>query len=246
MPEARRCRERCSAWPSRRSSGRARRARSRASARRRRPARGRASGDSPAAARRASRAGSPAADLVRRHGLDRTDRISVVTARRELQPASRTEWAEARLRSTIVSGELAPGARVRVEELAAKWEVSSTPLREAIRSLAGEGLITLSPQRGARVSEVSRGEMEDVYATRLMLEPYVLRLSLERAGDEWLAELERAWNELDARSRSIRRRRSTSSRHTRRFITHCSRRATRPRCSASRHSSPPSRFASGS
>ena len=96
-----------------------------------------------------------------------------------------------------MSGELAPGARVRVEELAARWDVSSTPLREAIRSLAGEGLITLSPQRGARVSEVSRGEMEDVYATRLMLEPYVLRLSLERAGDEWLAELERAWNELD-------------------------------------------------
>src|SRR5580765_1069962 len=88
--------------------------------------------------------GPPAADLVRRHGLDDADPISAVTAGRELQPASRTEWAEARLRSTIVSGELPPGARVRVEELAAKWDVSSTPLREAIRSLAGEGLITLS------------------------------------------------------------------------------------------------------
>ena len=129
--------------------------------------------------------------------------MSPVMSRGELQPASRTQWAEAQLRSTIVSGELAPGARVRVEELAAKWDVSSTPLREAIRSLAGEGLITLSPQRGARVSEVSHGEMEDVYATRLMLEPYVLRLSLERGGDQWIAELERAWNELDrAQSRN--------------------------------------------
>src|SRR5215467_4679831 len=93
--------------------------------------------------------------------------------------ASRTEWAEERLRSTIVSGELAPGARVRVEELASRWDVSPTPLREAVRTLAGEGLITLQPQRGARVAEVSAAEMEDLYATRLFLEPVVLRLSLE-------------------------------------------------------------------
>ena len=113
------------------------------------------------------------------------------------EPASRTQWAEGRLRATIVSGELAPGARVRVEELAEKWDVSSTPLREALRTLAGEGLITLSPQRGARVAEVSAAEMEDVYATRMLLEPYVLRLSLERADDAWRGRLETAWHDLD-------------------------------------------------
>ncbi len=116
--------------------------------------------------------------------------------------ASRTEWAEQRLRATIVSGELQPGARVRVEELADQWDVSPTPLREAVRTLAGEGLITLRAQRGARVAEVSAAEMEDVYATRMLLEPYVLRLSLERADDEWRAALERAWAELERVSAS--------------------------------------------
>jgi len=111
--------------------------------------------------------------------------------------ASRTEWAERRLRSTIVSGELPPGARVRVEELAEKWDVSPTPLREALRTLAGEGLITLRPQHGARVAEISPGEMEDVYATRMLLEPYVLRLSLERADEAWRARLDAAWDALE-------------------------------------------------
>jgi DNA-binding GntR family transcriptional regulator len=111
--------------------------------------------------------------------------------------ASRTEWAEQRLRSTIVSGELAPGARIRVEELASRWDVSPTPLREAVRTLAGEGLITLQPQRGARVAEVSADEMQDLYATRLFLEPVVLRLSLERADDAWQAALDQAWRDLE-------------------------------------------------
>lgn len=110
---------------------------------------------------------------------------------------SRTEWAERQLRATIVSGELAPGARVRVEDLAAEWDVSPTPLREAVRTLAGEGLIVLQPQRGARVAEISTAETLDVYATRILLEPMVLRLSLERAGEPWRDALDDAWDELE-------------------------------------------------
>lgn len=109
---------------------------------------------------------------------------------------SRTEWAEERLRSSIVSGELAPGARVRVEDLAERWDVSPTPLREAVRTLAGEGLIVLRPQRGARVAEVTAAEMHDVYATRIVLEPMVVRLSLERADGAWRDALAEAWAAL--------------------------------------------------
>ena len=112
--------------------------------------------------------------------------------------SSRTAWAEERLRSTIVSGELAPGSRVRVEELAERWQVSPTPLREAVRTLAGEGLITLRPQRGARVAEISAAEMQDVYATRVLLEPIVLRLSLERADEAWADGVSQAFAELEA------------------------------------------------
>jgi len=114
-----------------------------------------------------------------------------------METASRTEWAERRLRTTIVSGELAPGARIRVEDLAAAWDVSPTPLREAVRTLAGEGLIVLRPQRGARVADVSAAETLDVYATRILLEPMVLRLSLERADDRWRQALRAAWDGLE-------------------------------------------------
>jgi GntR family transcriptional regulator, carbon starvation induced regulator len=114
------------------------------------------------------------------------------------ETSSRTAWAEERLRSTIVSGELAPGARVRVEELAVRWQVSPTPLREAVRTLAGEGLITLRPQRGARVAEISAAEMQDLYATRTLLEPIVLRLSLERADEAWAGRLETSFAALEA------------------------------------------------
>jgi GntR family transcriptional regulator, carbon starvation induced regulator len=58
-------------------------------------------------------------------------------------------------------------------------------------------LITLQPQRGARVAEMSSAEMEDVYATRMMLEPYVLRLSLERTDEAWRTRLQAAWTALE-------------------------------------------------
>src|SRR4051812_31990453 len=115
-----------------------------------------------------------------------------------METSSRTEWAERRLRSTIVSGELPPGSRVRVEELAAAWDVSPTPLREAVRTLAGEGLIVLQPQRGARVAAVSAAETLDVYATRILLEPMVLRLALERSDAPWREALLTAWETLEA------------------------------------------------
>jgi DNA-binding GntR family transcriptional regulator len=111
-------------------------------------------------------------------------------------PRSRTAWAEARLRLAIVAGELAPGSRVLVEPLAERWEISATPLREALRTLAGEGLIVLDPQRGARVSTVSLPEMVELYELRLMLEPYAFRLSLAARDPEWLEGVRAAWENL--------------------------------------------------
>jgi DNA-binding GntR family transcriptional regulator len=111
-------------------------------------------------------------------------------------PRSRTEWAEDRLRQAIITGALAPGERIFVEQLAAEWRLSATPLREALRTLAGQGLIVLDAQRGAKVSEVSVPEMLDVYELRLIVEPYALRLSIERDDPAWRAELERSWQAL--------------------------------------------------
>jgi len=68
-----------------------------------------------------------------------------------METSSRTEWAERRLRSTIVSGELPPGSRVRVEELAAEWTVSPTPLRE------GQGESLALTRRGGAFYTVPEG-----------------------------------------------------------------------------------------
>jgi GntR family carbon starvation induced transcriptional regulator len=119
-------------------------------------------------------------------------------AESEARPLTRTEWAEDRLRRAIITGKLAPGERVIVEQLASEWRLSATPVREALRTLAGQGLIVLDAQRGARVAEVSALEMMEVYELRLIVEPYALRLSIEADEPAWRSRLEHAWELLMA------------------------------------------------
>jgi GntR family carbon starvation induced transcriptional regulator len=113
-------------------------------------------------------------------------------------PVSRTEWAVRRLQEAILSGELAPGERVSSSELARRWSVSATPLREALQRLAAEGLVEYVSQRGARVSEVSLRDVWEVYELRLMLEPMALERSLRRVDEAWRREVEEAYAALSA------------------------------------------------
>ncbi|MFM8846531.1 MAG: GntR family transcriptional regulator [Actinomycetota bacterium] len=103
-------------------------------------------------------------------------------------PRTRAQWVDDRLREEILEGALRPGDRVPVERLATVWGVSATPIRESLRRLAGEGLVTLLPQRGARVSNVDAKLAADVYGVRLALEPMALRQSMLAAAtddDRW-------------------------------------------------------------
>jgi GntR family transcriptional regulator, carbon starvation induced regulator len=109
---------------------------------------------------------------------------------------TRADWAERRLRTAILTGELGPGERIRIEQLAAAWQLSPTPLREAVRSLAQTGLVDLAPQRGATVAGLEPEEISNIYEMRLLLEPRALRLSLRRRDWAWRAEVEAAWSEL--------------------------------------------------
>ncbi len=68
-----------------------------------------------------------------------------------------------RLQPLIISGELAPGARVPEKSLCVRFGVSRTPLREALKVLASDGLIRLEPNRGAWVTQVNVGEVEEVF-----------------------------------------------------------------------------------
>ena len=105
-----------------------------------------------------------------------------------------------RLREAIITGEIGPGEKLITEDLAERWGVSPTPLRETYQRLAAEGLVELAPQRGARVAAMSHEDFRDVYATRLLLEPHALRLSLERRATDgdWGQHVRDAYQPLRA------------------------------------------------
>lgn len=93
-------------------------------------------------------------------------------------PPTLAEWVDSRLRAAILSGELAAGEKLRSEHLAAEWGVSPTPLREAFQRLAGEGMVVIEPQRGARVAAIDATEAAEYYELRLLLDPRALRSSM--------------------------------------------------------------------
>jgi DNA-binding GntR family transcriptional regulator len=81
------------------------------------------------------------------------------------------------IRERITSGSLPRGDRVHQEDLAEELGVSRTPVREALRRLAAEGLVEMRTNRGARVADVGRREMHAAYQARLVIEPGAARLA---------------------------------------------------------------------
>ena len=116
----------------------------------------------------------------------------------EHAPGTRADWAHQRLRAAILTGELAPGTKLVVEDLAQRWAVSPTPLREAFQRLGGHGLVELTSQRGARVAPFSLDEAADLYELRLLLEPRALRASLDATDDAHKSEILAAHGRLEA------------------------------------------------
>lgn len=82
------------------------------------------------------------------------------------------------MREAILSGELVPGERLLQEELAERFEVSPTPIREAIQQLVAEGVLSHSPYRGVQVAEVRLGEVREVYLIRSMLEELATQMAV--------------------------------------------------------------------
>jgi DNA-binding GntR family transcriptional regulator len=86
-----------------------------------------------------------------------------------------------RLRELIVEGELAPGAHLNERVLCAQLAVSRTPLREAYRTLAGEGIVELQPNRGAVVASMRREDVEHAFELMATLEALAGELAARRA-----------------------------------------------------------------
>ena len=93
---------------------------------------------------------------------------------------SRTEAVLDAVKHAILTGRLAPGRPLIENELAAQLGVSKTPVREALKTLAGAGLVTMSPYKGASVRLVDDALAHSVYDIRVLLEPEAVRRSAGR------------------------------------------------------------------
>jgi DNA-binding GntR family transcriptional regulator len=107
-----------------------------------------------------------------------------------------SERAAALLEADIVSGALAPGARLGIVERAAHYGIGATPLREGLSRLVARGLVDAIGQRGFRVKEISAEDLADIVRIRTVIECEALRLSMESGGGGWEGDIVAALHRL--------------------------------------------------
>jgi DNA-binding GntR family transcriptional regulator len=94
------------------------------------------------------------------------------------------------IRTAIVEGRYPPGQRLVEQRIAEEFELSRTPVRESLRRLEAEGLVTSEPNRGSRVRPISRADIADIFGLRARLESYAADLAAQRATPQEIAELD--------------------------------------------------------
>ncbi len=107
------------------------------------------------------------------------------------------------LEEAIVSGEIPPGSVLRQEHLSEQFQVSRTPVREALRRLAALGLVTFEPNRGVRVRMLARDELREAFLVRAELESLATEIATPKMGAEHLAELELAERRFSRATRAL-------------------------------------------
>jgi len=118
-----------------------------------------------------------------------------------LAPRPLYEQVAERLREQIFARRLEPGNWIDEQRLAAEYGISRTPLREALKVLAAEGLVTMKPRRGAFVAEMSRDDVAQVYHLLALLESDAAACVAARADAEARAELRALHDRLEKRVR---------------------------------------------
>lgn len=136
-----------------------------------------------------------------RPGIDGTGFLASVAG----AVPSRTVVVLDAIKHAILTGELRPGQGLVEADLAAVLGVSKTPVREALKTLAGAGLVTMSPYKGATVRAVDEDLVRSVYDLRLLLEPEAVRRAVARGGrwEEAGRALERSGQAADQADRSL-------------------------------------------
>ncbi|MBK7049539.1 MAG: GntR family transcriptional regulator [Rhodoferax sp.] len=117
---------------------------------------------------------------------------------RSLSPRALYEEVAERLRQRIFRRELEPGSWIDELSIAKAYGISRTPLREALKVLAAEGLVTMKVRRGAYVTEVSERDLADVYHLLGLLEADAAGVVAAIASDAHIAQLQALHNELEA------------------------------------------------
>ncbi|MET4639187.1 GntR family transcriptional regulator [Mycetocola sp. 2940] len=122
-----------------------------------------------------------------------------------IQAPSRTGLVAEALRRAILTGELAAGQPLVETDLARRFGISKTPVREALKTLVGAGLVTMSEYKGATVRVVDETMANNVFDVRTLLEPVAVARTVERGFDVELAQsaLDRASAATDEAERSL-------------------------------------------
>ncbi len=107
-----------------------------------------------------------------------------------LSPRPLYEEVAERLRTSIFSHELAPGSWIDEQAIAKEYGISRTPMREAIKILAAEGLITMKMRRGAYVTEVSKSDLNQIFTVLALLEGQACRETALKASEGQLEALD--------------------------------------------------------
>src|SRR6201986_4630403 len=108
------------------------------------------------------------------------------------------------IEEAIVSGELEPGTVLRQEQLSEQFNVSRTPIREALRRLAALGLVSFVPNRGVRVRTISREELHEAFMVRAELEALATEVAAAKMTPEDLPELREAEQHFAKMSKDLR------------------------------------------
>lgn len=134
-----------------------------------------------------------------------------MTAAPDLPPdASKADLVHRQLKTEIEQGELAPGTPLSELSLVDRIGASRTPVREALRRLAAEGLVDLVPRQGARVSRVSLRSVRDLFDFRAMLEPAAIRQATDAAAADPL--LRRTFSAMRSEFARIQKRANSPAR----------------------------------
>jgi DNA-binding GntR family transcriptional regulator len=112
-------------------------------------------------------------------------------------PLDRPASVYSKIREDIIEGRIAADSRLKVRDLAARYEASTNPIREALQQLRGEGFVIITPNRGARVRPVDEDFLRNTNEIELLIEPYLTRCFVEIVTDADIAELEAIQDEVE-------------------------------------------------